>query len=110
AVLLAIARLGGAPWPTRRQWLRAVPTGVLFFIGGNGFVAIAETSIDSSVAAVVCATMPLWTAVLASLLGGRPGAREWLGAVVGGEAVGAGTLIGAGLIVGAVALVVTRKR
>jgi drug/metabolite transporter (DMT)-like permease len=82
-ILLAIARLTGAPWPTRRQWLYTLPVGVLFFIGGNGFVAIAETSIDSGVAAVVCATMPLWTAVLASLLGERPSGREWLGLAVG---------------------------
>jgi drug/metabolite transporter (DMT)-like permease len=82
-VLLVVARLGGAPWPSWRDWKRALPVGVLFFIGGNGFVAIAETSIDSGVAAVVCATMPLWTAVIASVLGERPSGREWLGLACG---------------------------
>jgi drug/metabolite transporter (DMT)-like permease len=35
------------------------------------------------VAAVVCATMPLWAAVIASLTGERPSPREWLGLAVG---------------------------
>jgi len=83
AILLAVARLRGAPWPTRRQWLAAVPVGVLFFVGANGFVAIAEQSIGSGVAAVVCATMPLWTAVIASATGERSSAREWIGLALG---------------------------
>jgi drug/metabolite transporter (DMT)-like permease len=83
AILLAIALVRGAPRPTWRQILETVPVGILFFIGGNAFVAIAETRIDSGVAAVVCATMPLWAAVIASITGERPSLREWLGLAVG---------------------------
>ena len=83
AILQAIARWQGAPRPTWRQVLETVPAGIMFFIGGNAFVAIAETRIDSAVAAVVCATMPLWAAVIASLIGERPSVREWLGLGVG---------------------------
>lgn len=83
AMLLGIARLRGAAWPTARQWLISLPIGALFFIGGNGFVAIALTTIDSGVGAVVCATMPLWAAVIATAAGERPGAREWFGLAVG---------------------------
>lgn len=83
AVLLGIARMRGTAWPTSRQWLSTVPVGALFFVGGNGLVAIAEQSIDSGIAAVVCATMPLWTAVLATLAGERSSRREWLGLAVG---------------------------
>jgi len=82
-ILLAVARARGAAWPTAKQWLAALPVGVLFFIGGNGFVAIAETTLSSSVAAVVCATMPLWTAVIASITGETPSRREWIGLAVG---------------------------
>jgi drug/metabolite transporter (DMT)-like permease len=82
-ILLAIAIVRGAPRPTRRQILETVPVGMLFFIGGNGFVALAETKIDSGIAAVVCATMPLWTAVISALTGDRPSRREWLGLAVG---------------------------
>jgi drug/metabolite transporter (DMT)-like permease len=81
--LLAIARWRGGAWPTARHWLRSVPAGVLFFVGGNGFVAIALTTIDSGVGAVVCATMPLWAALIASATGERAGAREWFGLAVG---------------------------
>jgi drug/metabolite transporter (DMT)-like permease len=82
-VLVAIETARGAPPRPARQWLHAVPVGVLFFVGGNGFVAIAVESIDSGVAAVVAATMPLWVAVLASVAGERPSGREWIGLVLG---------------------------
>jgi drug/metabolite transporter (DMT)-like permease len=82
-VMLAIARRRGAPWPSARQWLRVAPIGALLFVGGNGFVAIAELSVSSGGAAVVCAMMPLWTGVLAAITGERPSKREWLSLVVG---------------------------
>ena len=82
-ILLGVARLRDGAWPRAADWLATLPVGVLFFVGGNGFVAIAEQSIDSAVAAVVCATMPLWTAVIATVVGERPSGREWLGLVVG---------------------------
>jgi drug/metabolite transporter (DMT)-like permease len=82
-ILLAIARRRGAAWPARRAWLDAVPVGVLLFVCSNGFVAIAETSISSSGAAVVCATMPLWAGVLGTLGGDRPTAREWASLAIG---------------------------
>lgn len=83
AILLAIARATGAAWPTRRQWLAALPVGALLFVGGNGLVAIAEVSVSSGVAALVCATMPLWMAVFSTLAGERPTGREWLGVGLG---------------------------
>ncbi len=83
AVLLALSRATGAPWPSARQWLLSVPIGVLFFVAGNGFISIAMQSIDSGAAAVLCATMPLWTALLAGATGERTGGREWLGLALG---------------------------
>lgn len=82
-VMLAIARRRGVAWPSARQWLGVVPVGALLFVGGNGFVAIAERSVSSGGAAVVCAMMPLWTGVLAAVSGERPSRREWLSLVVG---------------------------
>lgn len=81
--LLVIAKQRGAAWPSAREWLRVVPIGALLFVGGNGFVAIAELSVSSGGAAVVCATMPLWTGVLAAISGERPTRREWLSLVLG---------------------------
>lgn len=78
AVMLLIARRRGATWPTAREWLRAAPIGGLLFLGGNGMVAIAELSVSSGGAAVVCATMPLWVGVLGMVTGERPSKREWV--------------------------------
>lgn len=97
-VLLAVGRRRGAAWPTRREWLRVLPVGGLLFVGGNGFVAIAETSVSSGGAAVVCATMPLWVGVLGAFTGERPTAREWLSLVLG--FVGVVVLLGGPALVG----------
>jgi len=91
-VLAGIARARGLAAPTWRQWRGAATCGVLFFLGGNGMVALAERDLGSGVAAVVCATMPLWLALMSAATGERPRAREWLGLVLGfaGVAVLAG--------------------
>ncbi|HSK00576.1 MAG TPA: drug/metabolite exporter YedA [Kofleriaceae bacterium] len=82
-VMLLIARRRGAPWPPARDWLRVLPIGALLFVGGNGFVSIAQQSVTSGGAAVVCAMMPLWVAVLGALAGERPTRREWLALLLG---------------------------
>jgi len=82
-VMLLIALRRGAVVPGVREWLRVVPIGVLLFVGGNGFVAIAETSVSSGGAAVVCALMPIWVGILGYFFGDRPSRREWLSLVIG---------------------------
>jgi drug/metabolite transporter (DMT)-like permease len=82
-VMLAIARRRGAAWPSAAQWLRVLPAGALLFLCGNGFVVIAEQSVSSGGAAVVCATMPLWTGVLVAIGGERTSWREWLSLGIG---------------------------
>jgi len=82
-VLLAIARRRGAAWPSAKEWLAVAPIGTLLCLGGNGFTGIAEQTVSSGGAAVVCATMPLWTGVLAAISGERPSRREWLSLIVG---------------------------
>lgn len=82
-VMLAIARRRGAAWPSARQWLRVVPIGALLFLCGNGFVVIGELTVSSGGAAVVCATMPLWTGVWAALGGERTTWRDWLSLAIG---------------------------
>ncbi|MFO0660928.1 MAG: drug/metabolite exporter YedA [Polyangiaceae bacterium] len=83
AILLAVLKLRGAPWPTAREWLYSTPVGALMFLVGNGFVAIAEHTIATGVAAVTCAAMPLFAAAIASFVGERPKAREWVGLAIG---------------------------
>lgn len=81
--LLAFALRAGAKLPPRRDWLRMLPIGALLFLGGNGFIAIAEQSVSSGGAAVVAAMMPLWIGVLGRLFGTRTTAREWVSLVIG---------------------------
>ena len=57
--LLAIVRRARRDDAEPRAWLVAVPVGALLFLCGNGFVVVAEQTLPSSVAAVVCATTPL---------------------------------------------------
>jgi drug/metabolite transporter (DMT)-like permease len=83
AVMMVIALRRGATWPTAREWLRVAPIGALLFLGGNGLVSIAELSVSSGGAAVVCATMPLWVGVLGMITGERPSKREWFSLGVG---------------------------
>ncbi len=82
-VMLLYAKRRGAAWPSTADWLRAVPVGALLFLGGNGQVAMAERTVSSGGAAVVCATMPLWVGVFGVITGDRPTMREWLSLVLG---------------------------
>lgn len=82
-VMLLIALRRGAAAPSARDWLRVLPVGALLFLGGNGLVAIAQQSVTSSGAAVVCALMPLWVGVLGAIVGERPTRREWLALALG---------------------------
>lgn len=86
AVMVALALRAGDKLPPLRAWLRVAPIGVFLCLGGNGFVSIAEQTVSSGGAAVVCATMPLWVGVLGALAGSRdvrPSPREWLALVLG---------------------------
>lgn len=84
SILLAILRLRGAPWPTRREWLASAWVGVLLLVCGNGLVGVAEhLGVGSGVAATVVATMPLWAVMIGAMFGERPSWGELLGLVVG---------------------------
>jgi len=83
ALLYAILRVRGVPSPAPKQWGAALVVGVLLLACGNGFVALAQRTIDSGVAATIVATMPLWTAVLGYFFGERASVRELFGLLLG---------------------------
>lgn len=83
AVLFVVLRARGAVWPERREWLAAGAVGTLLLVMGNGFVALAERSVDSGTAATIVATMPLWMAAGGWFWGERPKPRELLGLAFG---------------------------
>jgi drug/metabolite transporter (DMT)-like permease len=70
--------------PTARHWTAAAIVGGALLLAGNGGVALSEERIDSGVAALLVATIPLWMAVLDRVLYGR--GLAWtalLGLVIG---------------------------
>lgn len=83
ALMLTWQRWRGAPWPTARQWGNAAVIGALLLGGGNGGVTIAEQWVASGLAAVMIATVPLFSLLFAMLYGQRPRALEWIGIALG---------------------------
>lgn len=85
-VVIAWAKLRGAPWPTLIQWRTAVFTGFLLFVVNNGGIVWAEAhGVPTGVAAVLIATVPLWMVLLTWL---RPGGAFPGTVVLGGLALG----------------------
>jgi drug/metabolite transporter (DMT)-like permease len=57
--------------PTARQWAAAAIVGAALLLIGNGGVAWAETRIESGLAALMVAMIPLWMALMDRLFFGR---------------------------------------
>jgi drug/metabolite transporter (DMT)-like permease len=94
-----VALRGGLPdgWPTRRQWLSALVTGIGLVVIGNGALSWAEQYLPSGPAALFFATVPLWLTLL-----GRVFLKESIGLLA---AVGLGIgFIGVVVLVGPSAL------
>lgn len=80
------ARRAGRPVtpPTPRQWVNATVTGGMLLVGGTGLVAVSQTRITSGMAALLCATVPLWLSLFArGAFGEQLAARAWLGLAIG---------------------------
>ena len=86
--LFTVLRVRGVPMPTRKQWRSAIIVGALLLGGGMGFVALAETSVSSGLAATLVATSPLLAMLFSLLWGHRPRRVEWLGVILGLVGVG----------------------
>ncbi|MEZ4387086.1 MAG: EamA family transporter [Candidatus Krumholzibacteriia bacterium] len=68
-VLLAWARLRGQRVRlTRGEFGLLAGTGVLLWLGGNGLVTLAERRVDSGLAALLVAAMPIWAELIAFVL------------------------------------------
>jgi drug/metabolite transporter (DMT)-like permease len=85
-LLLGYAAATGRPLRLPgRDALGVVVSGLLFCVGGNGLVNVAEKTVPSGVAAVLAATTPLWMALIDCAWPGgeRLRAGGWLGLVLG---------------------------
>ena len=93
-------RRSGVPAPELRQWKFAAIAGAALFLGGHGILAWAEQKIPSGLAALLCATLPLWTVLLARFDGTEPrlGIKAMIGILLG--FAGVAVLIGPGALTG----------
>ena len=85
AVVAFLGMSGGTVRLSGRDALLAWLSGALMFVGGNGLLTYAETTVPSGLAAVLAATTPLWLALLEAAWprGERLAARGWLGLLLG---------------------------
>ena len=82
-VLFALARMRGVgEWPTMAQWRRGALSGGLLFVTGQAVLAWVEKSVDSGVAALILAVIPVWM-ILLQLHQKRPGFRAVAGVTLG---------------------------
>lgn len=82
-LLMGLARWRNGSWPTRLQWRNAAIIGGLLLVTGNGLVVFAEQWVTSTMTALMLATTPIWTALLAGLGGTWPRRLEWVGLLLG---------------------------
>lgn len=82
-ILFLFLRVRGHALPNRRQWRNALIIGGLMLGGGVGGTAFAEQWIASGLAAVIVATVPLWSTLFASFWEGQPTRMEWTGLLIG---------------------------
>jgi len=83
ALMYAVLRRRGARPPTARQWRTLAVLSIFMILLSNGFVNLAETQVNSGLAAIAVASMPLFAGVFSMLRGRHPSKVEWLGLVVG---------------------------
>src|SRR4051794_41293495 len=97
AILYAIARVSGAARSNLIEWRTAAIVGTCLLLGGNGGVTLSEQYIPSGLAALLVATVPLYTVLLMWLfrMGERPTPLTGFGLAVG--FVGVGVLVGPAL-------------
>lgn len=83
-IMFTFLLLRGHKVPSLKQWMAAGAVGILLLSVGNGLVTVAEhMQVPSGIAAVMVATVPLFTLCF-SRLWGMPNSRlEWTGVAIG---------------------------
>jgi drug/metabolite transporter (DMT)-like permease len=96
-IMYAIAWSQGISESNWRNWRTSLIIGACLLLGGNGGVTISEKYIDSGLAALIVAIVPVYIVLLGWLTGmaPRPTPVMWMG--LAGGFLGVGTLFGPGL-------------
>ena len=96
-IMFAIARTQGPLRSTSAEWRTSLIVGACLLLGGNGGVTLSEKFIESGLASLIVATVPIYITLLGWLAGmtPRPQPIVWLG-LAGGFA-GVALLLGPAL-------------
>src|SRR5712664_4124423 len=96
-IMYAIAWSQGIGKSTWRNWRTSLIIGACLLLGGNGGVTMSEKYIDSGLAALIVAIVPIYIVLLgwATGMAPRPTPVMWMG--LAGGFIGVGTLFGSGL-------------
>ena len=96
-IMYAIAWSQGIGKSNWANWRTSLIIGACLLLGGNGGVTISERYIDSGLAALIVAIVPIYIVLLgwATGMAPRPTPVMWMG--LAGGFVGVGTLFGPGL-------------
>jgi drug/metabolite transporter (DMT)-like permease len=96
-IMYAIAWSQGIGRSTWANWRTSLIIGACLLLGGNGGVTISEKYIDSGLAALIVAIVPIYIVVLgwATGMASRPTPIMWMG--LAGGFLGVGILFGPGL-------------
>src|SRR2546425_4316999 len=96
-IMFVIARTQGPLRSTWAEWRTSLIVGACLLLGGNGGVTISEKFIETGLASLIVATVPIYIILLGWLFGmtPRPGGIVWLG--LAGGFLGVGILLGPAL-------------
>jgi drug/metabolite transporter (DMT)-like permease len=96
-IMFAIARTQGPLRSEWADWRTALIVGACLILGGNGGVTLSEKFIDSGLASLIVATVPIYITLLGWLYGmaPRPKPIVWLG--LAGGLLGVAILLGPAL-------------
>ena len=96
-IMYAIARSQGSVKSTWANWRTSCIIGACLLLGGNGGVTISEKYIDSGLAALIVAIVPIYIVLLGWLTGMAPRPTSIMWAALAGGFLGVGILFGPGL-------------
>ena len=96
-IMFAIARTQGPLRSTWTEWRTSIIVGACLLLGGNGGVTLSEKFIESGLASLIVATVPIYITLLGWLFGmtPRPAPIVWLG--LAGGFLGVAVLMGPAL-------------
>ena len=96
-IMFAIARTQGPLRSTSADWRTALIVGACLLLGGNGGVTLSEKFIESGLASLIVATVPIYITLLGWLSGmtPRPAPIVWVG--LAGGFLGVAILLGPAL-------------